>query len=337
MAGIKEIAKITGLSLATVSRVLNNSTLVSPKTKKKVLEAAHKIDYRPNMAAVALRSGKSKIIGVLVPEINNNFFSSIINGIEKKMSDSGYNIIIAQSHDSVSKESSALKSFLKLQLDGILLSASKEIIKGLFLEKLKEQEVPLVFFDRVPNISPINSVILNDFKGAVIATEHLINKGCNHIVHITGNQNVSIFKRRKEGFLAALQQNALTTNQENCIEFTGNGDKDLLTIEQLLLTYPEIDGFFAYGDESCLHLMNILKILKVNIPNQIKIIGFGNSDFGKLTHPSLSTINQKSEEMGFLAAELLLKSLGNKQNKYSQLVLEPELIIRNSTTKSEFS
>lgn len=337
MAGIKEIAKITGLSLATVSRVLNNSTLVSPKAKKKVLEAAHKIDYRPNMAAVALRSGRSKIIGVLVPEINNNFFSSIINGIEKKMSDSGYNIIIAQSHDSASEESSALKSFLKLQLDGILLSASKEMTKTLSLEKLKEREVPLVFFDRVPNISPINSVVLDDFKGAVIATEHLINNGCNHIVHIAGNQKVSIFKHRKEGFLAALQQNDITIDQENCIEFTGDSDKDLQIIKQLLLTCPEIDGFFAHGDESCLYLMNILKSLKVNIPNQIKIIGFGNSDFGTFTYPSLSTINQKSEEMGFLAAELLLESLENKQKKHSQLVLEPELIVRNSTTKNEFS
>ena len=331
MAGIKEIAKITGLSLATVSRVLNNSTLVSAKAKKKVLEAAHKIDYRPNMAAVALRSGRSKIIGVLVPEINNNFFSSIINGIEKKMSDSGYNIIIAQSHDSVSEESNALKSFMKLQLDGILLSASEEMTKAIYLKNLKDLDVPLVFFDRVPNISPINSVILNDFKGAVIATEHLIHNGCNHIVHISGNQNISIFKRRKEGFLAALQENNLSTNKANCIEFTGNNDKDLQNIKQLFITYPEIDGFFAHGDESCLYILNILKILQVAIPGQVKIIGFGNTEFGTLTNPSLSTIDQKSEEMGFLAAELLLDSLDSKPKKYAQLVLEPELIARNST------
>lgn len=334
MSGIKEIAKITGLSVATISRVLNNSTVVSPKTRDKVLQVAQRIDYQPNIMAAGLRSGISKIIGVIVPEINNYFFSSIINGIEQKVSDSKYNIIIAQSHESQKKELAALQSFRQLKVDGILMSVSEETTETKSLEKFVGAKIPFVFFDRIPNMSSISSVALDDYQGALMATQHLIDIGCKHIIHISGNQKVSIFKRRKEGYKAALAKNTHTIAKDNNIELIGDTDKDRTTIEELLNNHPSIDGFFAHGDESGLYLINILKTLDIDIPKKVKVIGFGNTEYSALTNPAISTINQKSVEMGALAAEMLLQNIENDTIVHTQVVLEPELVIRNSTKKN---
>ncbi|MEM0934108.1 MAG: LacI family DNA-binding transcriptional regulator, partial [Bacteroidota bacterium] len=138
MAGIKEIAKITGVSLATVSRVFNQSPLVSEKTRERVLKVARDLDYRPNVMAAALRSGKSKIIGVIVPEVNNLFFSGIINGIERIVSDSGFHIIISQTHEQQDKENTALNSFLELNVGGVLMSISKETEDYTNIQKIIE-------------------------------------------------------------------------------------------------------------------------------------------------------------------------------------------------------
>lgn len=322
---------MTGLSLATVSRVFNNSPLVSPKTREKVFEAARKLDYQPNMMAASLRSGKSKIIGVVVPEVNNPFFSSIINGIELQLRHFGYNIIIAQSHDSTEDEAKALESFVQLKADGILMSLAKETTDFSHIQGVMKKEIPMVFFDRVPNLDPINSVVLNDFKGAHMATQHLIEQGCRNLIHIAGDQHLSIFKQRKEGFLKALKAHGFPVTKNNFLELTWDMVRDTVAIKKLLLRHPEIDGFFTYGDEGCLYLMNILKALKVDIPDQIKLMGFGNTDFSGLVDPKISTVDQKCNEMGLLAAEMLLKNLKREQMAFAQEVLSPELIKREST------
>ncbi|MEL6917117.1 MAG: LacI family DNA-binding transcriptional regulator [Bacteroidota bacterium] len=331
MAGIKDIAEITGLSLATVSRVFNNSPLVSPKTKQKVLEAAKKLDYQPNIIAAALRSGKSRIIGVIVPEVNNHFFSNIINGIEQKANEHGYSIIIGQSHESAENEKKALLSFIQLKVDGILLSLSKETVDFSPFTKLRENKIPTVFFDRVPDMEQINLVVLDDKEGAFLATQHLIKRGCKHIVHIAGDLNVSIFKKRKDGFIEALQENGRTFLKDHILELTSDMNKDKLALKKLFINHPEIDGIFVFGDESCLHVMNILKTLNIDIPNKVKIIGFGNSEYSALTDPTMSTIDQKSNEMGLLAADIVLKSLDRTTTAYSKHVLIPKLIPRKST------
>ncbi|WP_411028955.1 LacI family DNA-binding transcriptional regulator [Spongiimicrobium sp. 3-5] len=333
MAGIKDIAKITGLSVATISRVFNDSPLVSQKTKTKVLQTARELDYQPNMMAAALRSGKSKIIGVIVPEVNNNFFSSIINGIEQKVSDLGYNIIISQSHESEKNESAALQSFAQLNTDGVLMSLSKETTDFSQIRKLIRGKIPIVFFDRAPEIEQVNSVVLDDYQGAFLATQHLIDQGCKHIVHIAGDVNVSIFNERRLGFSGAMKKNGITCNKKNIIELYWNIQADKTLLKEYLAQNKSTDGIFVFGDEGCLYVMNILKELGVDIPGQIKLIGFGNADYSAFVNPAISTIDQKCAEMGLWAAEILLKNLGSDQATFSKRVLSPELIVRDSTRK----
>ncbi|MEM7483670.1 MAG: LacI family DNA-binding transcriptional regulator [Bacteroidota bacterium] len=331
MAGIKEIAKRTGLSLATVSRVFNDSALVSPKTRQKVLKAAEELEYRHNITAAALRSGKSKIIGVIVPEVNNYFFSGIINGIEGIVSKSDYNIIIAQSHESQEKENEALNSFLKLNVDGVLLSVSKQTTDFSLIEKILKSKTPIVFFDRIPGLDSINSVTLNDYMGGFMATEHLLASNCKNLLHIAGNPKVSIFKDRQRGFSNAILKSGRKDITSHIMELTEDVEKDMKILKKLFKVNPNVDGIFAYGDETGLHVLNLLKDLNVNIPEKIKLIGFGNANFSNLTQPKISTIDQECSKMGELAAELLLENLNDKNITPETKILSPRLIQREST------
>jgi LacI family transcriptional regulator len=332
MAGIKDIAKLTGLSLATVSRVFNESSLVSKKTRNKVLKAAQELDYQPNMIASALRSGKSKIIGVIVPEINNYFFSNVINGIEKELTNNGFKIIISQSHESSSIEKDSLLSFINLNVDGVLISTSIQTSDLSIFSKLIKHNIPIVYFDRSPDIHQINSVVLNDFEGAFIATQHLIDSGCKQIVHVLGDTNTIIFKKRKEGFIEALKINNYTVQEDSILELNDSLAANTRTIQELLIKNPGIDGIFSHGDEKCLHVMNILKSLNIIVPDQIKLIGFGNNEYASFVNPSLSSIDQKCNDMGILSARMLVSKIVAPDNIFSQQVLSPELVIRNSSS-----
>ena len=333
MAGIKDISKKTGLSLATISRVFNNSPLVSEKTKRVVLEAAKALDYQPNLTAAALRSGKSKIIGVIVPEINNPFFSSIINGIEQYIGEKDYRIIIAQSHESQKKEQHAIQSFIKLNVDGILLSISKETTEFGFMDKLVAKQIPLVFFDRNPQLKVIKEVLFDDFKGAFLATKHLIDQGCHKIAHVAGDQNVSVFRERQKGFYAAMQAHQTPLSDSQVIQLHKNLDLDTDLIK-VTINRHGIDAFFVNGDEDCIYVLNIIKTLQLHVPEQVKLIGFGNLSFGSLVHPSISTVDQRGQDMGITAAKVILNSLTPKnQIKPITEILSPKLVIRDSSSK----
>ncbi|MDW3195358.1 MAG: LacI family DNA-binding transcriptional regulator [Cytophagales bacterium] len=330
MANIKDIAKKAGLSVATVSRVFNNSPLVKPKTRNKVLKVAKEMDYQHNIVAAALRSGKSKIIGVVVPEIGNTFFAAIINGIEKKLKCRGYNLIIAQSHESAESQNDVLSSFQRLNVDGVLMSVAKE--KGDFgqTRKMIDRKIPFVFFDRMPEgLDQINSVLLDDHKGAFMATQHLIDKRCRQLVHIAGHSSVPIFNARKKGFEEAVSQQSGVFGQS--IEFNEDMSTNKILIEQLFEQYPDIDGFFAHGDVHALYLLDVLKQLDVRVPDQVKVIGFGNADFSAHVTPRLSTIDQNCDQMGQLAAETLLNQIEAEEVICAQQVLLPRMILRNST------
>ncbi|WP_435623621.1 LacI family DNA-binding transcriptional regulator [Flagellimonas sp.] len=329
MAGIKEIAKMTGVSLATVSRVFNDSPLVSPKTREKVLKAAKELDYRPNMMAAALRSGKSRIIGVIVPEVNNSFFSDIINGIERVVSESGFNIIISQTHELQEKENSALDSFMKLNVDGVLMSISKETTDYGHIQKLIDAKIPIVFFDRPPSLEAINTVVLDNYLGAHIATEHLINNNCKTLLHIAGNSDVGIFNERKRGFLAAIQKHETEVSYQ-ITELKSDATQDLKHLENLFKEHPKIDGIFAFGDEMAIHVLNLLTTLQLEVPKKMKLIGFGNAHFSTLTQPTISSIDQENAHMGELSATLLLQNMNKKQRPTTK-ILSPKLVERESS------
>src|SRR5699024_1214537 len=215
---IYDIADELGVTAATVSRALNDNQTISDSTKELVLETAKKMHYQPNSIAAALRNGKSNTVGIIVPSADRNFFSSVIGGIEDVVNKSGYNIIICQSNDSLEKEKASIKTLLGAQVDGILVSYAKETTNFDHYKEVIERNVPLVFFDRTNESLNVGSVVIDDYRGAFKATEHLINQGCKRIVHFAGPKNVSIYKERRRGYIDALQEHGIQVNKNRIIQ-----------------------------------------------------------------------------------------------------------------------
>jgi DNA-binding LacI/PurR family transcriptional regulator len=201
---IKDIAKALGLSTSTVSRALRDSYEISPETKKLVLEYAQNINYRPNPIALSLKEKRSRSIGIIVCEIANSFFSQIINGIESIAYDKGYNVIIAQSHESYEREVLNVQYLASRSIDGLLVSVSSETKDLEHLKNLHERGLPIVFFDRIVDEMTTHKVIVDNFKGAYDATDHLVKSGYKHIANLAGSEYLSITKERLNGYRQAL-------------------------------------------------------------------------------------------------------------------------------------
>ncbi|MEM6631738.1 MAG: LacI family DNA-binding transcriptional regulator [Bacteroidota bacterium] len=336
MANMKDIAEKTGLSLATISRAFNNVDKVSPKTRNLVLKAAKELNFRPNKMASSLRSGKSQTIGIVVPVIDRQVFSASIRRMEEVLRDAGYNIIICQTHESYVKELDVLENLQQLKVDGVIISVSKETQEGKHLQKLADSGTSVVLFDRTVELHDINSVVINNFQGAYLATQHLMEQGCRHIIHLGGNETVSIFKDRRRGFEAALKENGDNLHTGVTIPFDDGKPDGIEAFQDMLLAVDRPDGILAHGDISALVAMGIIRKMKLRIPNDIAIVGFGESTFCPYVEPSLSSINQCNEDVGKLAAEIMLKELQEKQKEnlvYTQQVLQPKLMPRASSLR----
>ncbi|QZE14646.1 LacI family transcriptional regulator [Halosquirtibacter laminarini] len=330
---IHDIAKKLGISSSTVSRALNNNSRISDKTKKRVLELAEELGYKPNAAATALRMKRTKTIGLIIPKINRHFFADAINGVEKYATTHGYNVIITQSNENEEQEKSCIETLLHAGVDGII--ASIALVKNDYqhYRKIIKREIPLVFFDRICDEIESNKVIVDDFKGGFLAAEHLISQGCKKIAHIAGPQHLNLYINRTQGFLKALRKH-------NMEPYEGGMLENYLTIEEgkeaaikLLDTPNRPDGIFASNDTVCLSLIEHAEKKGISIPNDLAIIGFSNEPYAKLISPSLSTIEQRGYDVGFKATELLIRNIEYPSNNLETIVLPINLIIRKSSNK----
>lgn len=335
MANMKDIAKATGVSLATISRVFNESEKVRPATREMVLEVARKLNYRPNKIAAGLRKGKSGSIGIIIPVIDREVFSSSIKSMEIRLSEAGYNVIICQSHESQEKEKQIIENLKQLSVDGIIISISKETKKIDHLMQLQEEDIPVIFFDRDIELANFNSVVINNYNGAYQATNHLIEQGCTNIVHLEGSDNVFIFQERKRGFLAALRDSEMEANANVCIPFDDGHKEGVEQLRELLISDNPPDGILANGDIAALVAIKLIEELNIRIPEQLAIVGFGDSKFCTYLSPSLSSINQRNEDIGKLAASLLIAQLSKEENQFAgtQQMLPPILKVRDSSNR----
>lgn len=336
MANMKDVAKATGLSLATVSRVFNESDKVTDKTRKIVQKAAEKLNYRPNKMAAALRSGKSKTIGVVVPIIDNSVFSAAIKSMEEALSEAGYNIIICQSHESLQKEIEIFENLKQLHVDGIVISVSKETNNIAHIQDLKDAGVAVVLFDRTLEIGKVNSIVINNYNGAYQATKHLVTQGCKKVIHLAGKESVTIFRERCRGFEAALIDSNLLLNGKSIIPFDDGTPEGIQELKEAMLAKDRPDGIFAHGDISALVALRIMNELQIRVPEEVAIIGFGDSSFCSYINPGLSSVNQRNEDVGKLTAAVLLEELKReeKDRVFTQQMLPPELMIRASSMKT---
>lgn len=329
---IRDIAKAANYSLATVSRAFDEDSSINEKTRQEILRAANRLNYSPNRAASALRSGRTNIIGVVVPEIDRSFFASVVKGIEVECQRRGYNILICQSHESLDKEKEVLQTLLRLQVDGVIISASMETHTAEFLRQLKDNGIAVTFFDRVIEMPEVSSVVLNDFNGGYKATNHLIERGRQRILHIGGDQRLQIFKQRKEGYLNALIQAGLIIPNDQVIECRLEPQEVGSLLSPVIHSDKRPDAIFASNDYLALAAIQFLQKLGLKIPEDIAVVGFGNSSFTELVNPSITSIDQQSYQMGLTAAKVLIDEKKAKDEfVHLQSVLEPKLFIRESS------
>ena len=335
---IADIAKKLKTTSGTVSRALNNHPAISEKTRKKVIRAAEKLNYRRNNIASSLRLNKTGIIGVIIPSAEINFFGSVVHGIESLANQHGYNVLIYQSNESMQHEKKGIETLLHARVDGIMVSMAKETTEYSHFLDAKKAKVPIVFFDRAHDDLPIDSVVINDFKGAFLATCHLIEKGYARIAHIAGPQHISIFKARLEGYKAALKAHGIKFNKSLLVYGDVSIESGKTATCKLLKLPAPPDAIFAVEDFTALGVLKELKKNHISIPDEFGVIGFANEQFGEHITPSLSTIDQQTVNMGKEAFSLMLSLIEGKEkksNKLKKIILEPVPVFRDSSDKNK--
>ncbi|MXV14474.1 LacI family DNA-binding transcriptional regulator [Hufsiella ginkgonis] len=331
---IKDIAKALGLSTSTVSRALRDGYEISAETRRIVLEYAEKINYQPNPIALSLKERRSHSIGVIVCEIANNFFSQAINGIESIAYNSGYHVIITQSHESAGREVINLKHLASRSVDGLLVSLSSETNDISHFKELHDKGLPIVFFDRVTNDIYTHKVIANNFKGAFDATEYLINSGCRNIAHLTASAHLSITKERLDGYKEALRKYHIPFREEY-VQYCNHGgmiqDEMERAVNSLIELENQPDSIFAANDKLTTGCLLALKKSDPAVASSIKITGFTNSNLTELFATSLTSVRQPAFEMGQIATSLLIELIESKRpvTDFQTRVLDTEMIIKN--------
>lgn len=336
---IADIARELNTSAATVSRALSNHPRISNETKKSVHFTAIKLNYKRNKVASSLRLGKTHLIGVIIPSAEINFFGSVVHGIESIANLNGYSVLLYQSNESGEYEEKGIETFLSARVDGILVSLAKGTVDYSHFEQIKKRKVPVVLFDRSNDGLGIDSVEIDDYKGAYMATQHLISKGYKKIAHIAGPVHLKNFAERIRGYKAALLDNHLPIDDSYIYHGNVSIESGREGVRHFLLIPEPPDAIFATEDFTALGVMKELKERGIKIPQEFGIIGFANEQFGEHITPTLSSVDQQTIQMGKSALSLLIDLIekrGGEEDHRQKVVLEPLLICRESSDRKEF-
>ncbi len=334
---LKDLARELNLSLSTVSRALQNSETISKKTRKRVLAVADQLGYFPNSMASSLRKSKSNLIGIIVPRISIYFHSRVISGVEEIAFKNGYNVVICQSNDSYEREVANTQALLANRVGGVIACLALETKDNKHFMRFAKFDTPLVFFDRVCQNFACNKVVIDDFKAAYKATQHLINIGCKRIAHVAGYQGTNIFRARLEGYKAALRDNNVQNLDDYIIEIKNlNYTEGYLCLSRLFTLKPPPDGVFCANDDTAVGIIQGAKANGIKVPENCAVVGFSNYPVSTIVEPTLTTIDDRAIEMGQAAAKLLLQQIEDKSDFESSqtIIIETDLIVRNSTNRS---
>ena len=336
---IKDIANVLNISAAAVSKALHDDDRISEKTKKAVKQVAKNLNYQPNHLASALRSGKSHLVGVIVPKTNSNFFSATIHNIEEVLNEKGYNIIITQSNESFDKECKNIDTLLYTQVDGIIASMANETVDLAYYEKIKEAGIPLITFDRGENDLNVDYIGIDDYNSSHVIVNHLIEQGCKRIAHIGGFKRTRIYNNRIRGYNDALIKHKLPIEDELLIETNLTIEDGREKMLQLLALKNRPDAVYVAGDYAALGALQILNENQIKVPEEIALVGFGDEPFAKMVTPAITSVNQQSYNIGRIAAETFLNYVDKNKIKQSlnKIILEAKLIVRESSKKEKLT
>ncbi len=334
---IYDIAQQLDLSSATVSRGLKDHPAINKNTRKKIQQVARELGYRHNNFASNLRKQKTNTIGVIVHELNSNFITSVLAGIEKITTEAGYDLIIAHSSESFEKEAANASNLFHKRVDGLIASLAFDT-KGLDHYKSFEQKsIPVIFFDRVEEGSENTKVIIDNYKCGYQATQHLIEQGCKRIVMVTASLNRNVYSQRHKGYADALYDHDIAYEKEKVLIKDLSEQCGVEAALEILKMKPLPDGAFITNDFSAAVCMQTLKEHGIKIPEDIAVVGFNNDVISKIIEPQLTTINYPGMEMGEITARNLINHLNGVSNiKHTHtIVIRSDLIIRKSSLKRQ--
>ena len=334
---IYDIAQKLELSSATVSRGLKDHPAINKKTRKKIQDAARELGYRHNRFASSLRNQKSHTIGVIVHELNSNFITSVLAGIEKVTTEAGYDLIIAHSSESYEKEAANALNLFHKRVDGLIASLAFDTKNLDHFNYFREKGIPVIFFDRVEEKSESTKVIIDNYKCGYQATQHLIEQGCRRIVMVTANLKRNVYAQRHKGYSDALFDNGIAHNKELVLIKDLSEQCGVEAALEILKMKPLPDGAFITNDFSAAVCMQTLKEHGVKIPGDIAIVGFNNDAISKIVEPQLTTIYYPGIDMGEIAARNLINHLNGLSDirQTNTVVVRSELIIRKSSLKKQ--
>ena len=329
---LKDIAKALDLSPSTVSRAMRNHPAISHETRELVKSYAKEHKYKPNQLAMQLRTNRNNTIGVIVPEIIHYFFSTVLDGIQQEAESEGYNLLISHSNENYEREVRSVETLLDARVCGILVSQSKTTEKFNHFQEIIDNNVHLVFFDRICTGINTDKVVVDDYAGAFNAVEYLINTGCSRIAFLGSNPSLPISNNRRMGYEDALRKYKLPINKE-LMEICDTVEMAKEKIPKLLDLDPYPDAFFCINDEVGAYCIQIAKSKGFNVPEDVSVCGFTNSYLTDVTYPKLTSVDQHGIEMGKTAARLLINRIEEKEKKAGIVskVIKTELVVKDST------
>lgn len=330
---IVDIAKELNISPSTVSRALKNHPDISKKTVKLVQECAKRLNYQPNIMALNLRLGKNNTIAVIVPEIVHYFFSSIVKGVEEVAFDEGFNVMLFRSKESYERELKITNSLINARVAGVLASLSKETDKYEHFQKILDNNIQLVFYDRICIGIITDRVVVDDYAGAMTAVEHLIHTGCKRIAFYSSPTHLEISKNRRNGYLDALRKHKLPVEKELMFVCDTREQAMELTPKVLAMDNPP-DAFFAINDHTATGILYAIKQAGLRVPEDISICGFSGGDLALACDPMLTTVEQHGYEVGKTAAKLLIDKIkGVTHGQFTNRIVKTKLMVRGTTRK----
>lgn len=326
MATIVDVAKVAGVTPTTVSRVINNRGYISEKTKIKVFEAMKELNYQPNEIARSLTKKKTNTIGVIVPHISHPYFSKLISNLENQASKKGYKIILCNSKEEAKKEQEYLDMFKSNRVAGIVLCSG-----NVNASEINVGDTPIVLLEK--NFEEgYFGIQCDNYQGGKLATEHLIECGCRSLLHFSGVIGEDMpADNRERAFIEACEKNGIQHFVKKCDLSIYNDMNYYNYIKETLIDLPKIDGIFASSDLIAAQVMQVCNELNINIPKDIKLIGFDDVDISKLTTPTITTIHQPITEMAIEAINIIDRKNSNQEITNKNIVLEVKLIKRNSS------
>jgi LacI family transcriptional regulator len=332
---MKDIARDLGVSVVTVSKVLRNHSDISAQTRKRVLQRMKEVNYQPNPAARTLVTGRTNLVGLIVPDLVHPFFAQVAKGISSKLRAQDYSLIISSSEDDPNMERREIDQMLARRVDVLILASTQSTVES--LQKMQDQGLPYVLLDRkIPGITA-NFVGIDDVNAGTIATNHLIDIGCKTIAHI-GGSDVSTALERESGYTLALAKRGMGLPPEYVVKYGRGDDAGDATgynaMKQLLTLNPKPDGVFCCNDPIAMGALRAILDAGLQIPKDVAVVGCGNVHYDDLLRVPLTSIDQDSNGLGTSAAKLALSIIRRESKTAPKTVLlSSRLVVRASSQR----